>query len=212
MSEYSLLVTYVLALGLAALIPGPGMTAMLLTTLATGYRSGLKMLFGLITGDLIFLMLSLFGMVYLNQISSHASQIIVMISSVYLMYLACQFWQWNAYIGMDSDGKQDAMFHKHYQKGLLITLSNPKTISFYLALVPSIFGTARSGSLVELAILVLMTVLTLFIVGILYIFGAMKMKLLLSQPKMQQRLFKLTAVLLFGVAAKMLLETIWTNW
>lgn len=212
MNEYSLLSTYVLALGLAALIPGPGMTALLLTTLATGYRSGLKMLLGLITGDLVFLMVSLFGITYINQISGHASQVIVIVSSLYLMYLAFQFWQWNAYIGIDGNGHDGTMLQKPYQKGLFITLSNPKTISFYLALVPSIFGTTKNDSWVQFGILAAMTVLTLFFVGILYIFGAWKMKRLLSRPQLQQRLFKLTSVLLFAIATKMLLETIWLIW
>lgn len=46
--------TYVLTLGLAAILPGPGMTGLMFKTLVQGYKNGLMMLCGLITGDITF--------------------------------------------------------------------------------------------------------------------------------------------------------------
>jgi threonine/homoserine/homoserine lactone efflux protein len=52
--------TYIFTLSLAAILPGPGMTGLMFKTLTQGYKNGLIMLIGLITGDLIFLLTSIF--------------------------------------------------------------------------------------------------------------------------------------------------------
>jgi len=75
--------TYSLTLALAAFLPGPGMTGLMFKTLSQGYWSGILMLLGLITGDIIFLSISIFFISYLTQLSSNFSAYIVIISCFY---------------------------------------------------------------------------------------------------------------------------------
>ena len=75
-----------------------------------------------------------------------------------------------------------------YKDGLLITLSNPKTISFYLAFVPAIFG---ASSLKEQTFyLIIITILILAIIGSLYIFFSWGLKKFLRNLKIQYALLK----------------------
>ena len=205
MNKFALLSSYAFALGTAALIPGPGMTGLMFKTLNQNSLKGFKMLAGLITGDLIFLGIALLGLNWigtiLNGIFSH---VLIVICSLYLLYLAYTFWcmpalqaQTHAALKADSD----------YAGGLLLTLSNPKTISFYLALLPAILGTAPLELHLSLLI-VFITLLTLLIAGSLYIAGAAQMQRWADQPFFQRILLKGTALIMVAFAFSMILHEI----
>ena len=195
--------TYLFTLVIAALLPGPGMTGLMLKTFTQGYQRALLMLLGLITGDVLFLLSSIFLIDFIHQLSPHFSFYMMLLCSVYLLYLSYRYWNF-----------QDDLFNENtqildiktsfsaYQEGLLMTLSNPKTISFYLALVPIIFG---SASLQEKTItLIGLTVLTLFTVGGLYIFAALKIKKLLNNKWIERILLKSLALMMCVLALAML--------
>ncbi|EAN2415328.1 LysE family translocator, partial [Salmonella enterica] len=56
------IISYIAALGLAAAIPGPGMTALVARSVSGGAVTGFMMLTGLILGDLIYLSIAVFGL------------------------------------------------------------------------------------------------------------------------------------------------------
>ena len=56
------LAAYAIALGVAAAIPGPGMTALVARSVGNGAVAGFAMLFGLIIGDLCYLSFAVFGL------------------------------------------------------------------------------------------------------------------------------------------------------
>ena len=117
------------------------------------------MLFGLITGDIIFLLISIFLVSSLTKLIPNFSFYLVMLSSIYLLYLAYSFWSFKGDLLQiqNKNTLEETLFS--YRDGLFITLSNPKTISFYLALVPAIFG---AYSLKEQTFfIIVITVLTL---------------------------------------------------
>ncbi|QKO12153.1 hypothetical protein HAT91_00470 [Dickeya solani] len=62
MLEPAQILAYITALGLAAAIPGPGMTALVARSVSGGAITGFTMLAGLIIGDLIYLSFAVFGL------------------------------------------------------------------------------------------------------------------------------------------------------
>ncbi|MGY3094201.1 threonine/homoserine/homoserine lactone efflux protein [Pantoea agglomerans] len=62
MSGTTEILSYIAALGLAAAIPGPGMTALVARSVSGGAITGFTMLAGLILGDLIYLSVAVFGL------------------------------------------------------------------------------------------------------------------------------------------------------
>lgn len=205
MHSFTQISTYVMTLGLAALIPGPGMTGLMFKTLSKGYLNGFSMLLGLITGDLIFLMITLFSMSSIEKMSPYLFKCILIFSCIYLTYLAYKFWIFDANSNIiQTDSIQNSHGLSSYFDGLFITLSNPKTISFYLALVPAIFGNQLNQSSDQILILFCVTVFTLSFVGGIYIIFSFSMKQKLNQPRIQRLMFKSTSILMFVVALKML--------
>ncbi|OTG79022.1 hypothetical protein B9T33_13745 [Acinetobacter sp. ANC 5054] len=205
MNEFALLSSYALALGAAALIPGPGMTGLMFKTLNQNSLKGFIMLAGLITGDLIFLGIALLGLNWIGTILNGVfNQVLIVICNIYLLYLAYTFWRIPALQAQDNTSlKADS----DYVDGLLLTLSNPKTISFYLALLPAILGTAPL-ELHLLLLIVFITLLTLLIAGSLYIAGAAQMQRCTHHPFFQHILLKGTALIMIAFAFSMIFHKI----
>lgn len=209
MEYFSQISTYIITLGLAAIIPGPGMTGLMFKTLAKGYKSGLVMLLGLITGDLIFLSMSVLALSYIKQFSPNISSYIVIISCFYLFYISYKFWIFKENLIDEKSTNENTPINTQkifpaYQDGLLITLSNPKTIAFYLALVPTIFGIKALEKSQLLFILFPITILTLLFIGSIYIFFSWKMKQILKHRQVQQLLLKSLSLFMCFLATTML--------
>lgn len=203
------LTTYLFTLSLAAILPGPGMTGLMFKTLTQGYRNGVMMLLGLITGDLFFLLTSIFLLTSLTQIFPHFSFYLVMLSSIYLLYLAYSFWSFNGDFLQTQDKGTVSETIFSYRDGLFITLSNPKTISFYLAIVPAIFG---ASSLKEQTFsLIVITILTLGITGGLYVFFSLSLKKILRNLKIQSALLKSLSLMMCVLALSMIYREIIPN-
>lgn len=194
--------TYMLALALAAFLPGPGMTGLMFKTLSQGYKNGWMMLLGLITGDIIFLLISIFCIAGLVQINPNFSFYLMVLSSFYLLYLSKKFWFFNGnLLKIPTEIKVKEIFSS-YRDGVVMTLSNPKTIAFYLALVPSIFTpkTLENSGF----ILVLLTILVLMVVGGLYILCAWQLKGKLQNLRLQGILLKCFSLFMCFLALSIL--------
>ena len=197
---------YFMTLFLAAILPGLGMTGLMFKTLSQGYRVGVVMLLGLITGDVLYLNLSIFLLGYLNELSPNFAFYLVIFSSLYLLYLSFQFWRFKGDLLAVSSTLNVDQAMAAYRNGLLITLSNPKTISFYLALVPAIFS---SFSIKDTSLLLtIVTILTLILVGGLYIFCSFQLKWVLKNMKVQKILLKSLALMMSFLAFSLLYKAL----
>lgn len=209
MQTFGPISTYIITLAIAALIPGPGMTGILFKTISKGPLQGLIMLLGLMTGDLIFLGLSLLCMTYIAHLDPDFFNYLVIFSCLYLTYLAYKFWIFDPHLLLQmGETAQKSHYFSAYPEGLLLTLSNPKTISFYLAWVPVIFAHHSNHGMGLIIILSGVTVFTLAMVGAIYIVFSTQMKQKLTHPKIQKMLLKSISILMYIIAFKMLCDTL----
>lgn len=130
------IISYITALGLAATIPGPGMTALVARSVSGGAVTGFTMLAGLILGDLIYLSVAVFGLAIIAHAYTSIFTLINWAASLYLCVLALQFWSHQPHaINIDQKATRRELASAWFS-GLIITLGNPKTIAFYLAILP----------------------------------------------------------------------------
>lgn len=197
------LLAYIVALGIAAAIPGPGMTALVARSVGSGALAGFCMLAGLIVGDLLYLSFAVFG---LSLIAQHFHGFFVVIryaAIVYLLFLAWQFW---------AADRQDMVGNTPRRKdlisaavsGLAITIGNPKTIAFYLALLPLVLDLDTVTVGVWAGLLVPLTIVTLLVVGAVFILGAVSVRKSLAGAHAQQRLHRGAAFAMAGAAGLMI--------
>ncbi|WP_171885313.1 LysE family translocator [Pseudomonas aeruginosa] len=198
--------TYSVALGIAAAIPGPGMAALVARSVSGGTLSGFCLLLGLILGDLTYLSFAVFGLAMIAEHFNALFQLVRWGAALYLCYLAWQFWFANHQaIEVGKPAKRKELLSAAIS-GLTITLGNPKTIAFYLALLPLAINLETVSLQTWALVLVPLTILVLLSVGALFIFAAMRIRHLLSGQRAQQQLFRGAATIMVAAAASMLIR------
>jgi len=205
--ELSQVIAYALALAVAAAIPGPGITALVARSVANGSVAAFAMLAGLILGDLIYLSFAVFGLALLAASFSTVFFIIRWFSIFYLLWLAWQFWHTqHQKLATNSPTRKDLV--SAFVSGLTVTLSNPKTIAFYLALLPLVIDLNTIGTTTWATVLVPVTVAVLSVVGGVFIVMAMGIRRVLSSPKAQKSLHQIAAIFMAMAALTMVVRNL----
>lgn len=193
------LVAYAGALFIAAAIPGPGMTAIVARALGSGFRPTFFMGLGLILGDLVYLTAVILGLAILAQNFTTPFLIIKYLGALYLCYIAWKLWT-AGLLRQDIQATKGATGGMAFLSGLLVTLGNPKTMLFYVALVPTLIPLQEVG-LPDYLALVAITFVVLLAVLLPYILLASKARELLKRPRTLQALNRSAAGILAGTAA-----------
>jgi threonine/homoserine/homoserine lactone efflux protein len=131
-------IAYSGALALAAAIPGPGVTALVARALGSGFRSALFMSVGLILGDLTYLTAVVLGLAIVAQTFGIVFLVVKWLGVAYLGWLAWTFWTGGITTENVEARKGKDGFFANALAGLTLTLGNPKTMIFYLAITPGI--------------------------------------------------------------------------
>jgi threonine/homoserine/homoserine lactone efflux protein len=193
-------ITYSGALALAAAIPGPGVTALVARALGSGFRSSLFMALGLVLGDLTYLTAVVLGLAFVAQTFGTVFLAIKWLGVLYLAWLAWSFWR----AGITPEkiearrGKGGAI--SSFLAGLTVTLGNPKTMIFYLALTPTLVD-LRTITMADYGILAICTIVVLLVVLVPYLALAANARSLLQSPRMLKMLNRTAATFMAGAAA-----------
>ena len=192
------LATYALALYIAGMIPGPGITALVARALGAGFADSFAMALGLIVGDLLFLTAVVFGLAVLAQTFGMAFMIIKYLGAAYLAYTAYKIWT-AGLLRADLGGAQKRSLSGSFLAGLFVTLGNPKTMLFYIALVPTIID-LHAITPTDFAGLAVATVLVLLAVTVPYLLLASKAREFFKHPRAMRRLNRVAAGFLAATA------------
>jgi threonine/homoserine/homoserine lactone efflux protein len=201
---FTSIITYATALFIAAVIPGPGMTAIVARALGSGAWQTFFMGLGLILGDLAYLTAVILGLALLAQNFHGVFFVIKILGALYLLYIAWKLWT-AGLIPQNLKEKRGKSAFMAFLSGLFITLGNPKTMLFYVALVPTLID-IRAIGLAEFATLVGVTFVVLIAVLCPYIFLATKAREVLKSPDRLKYLNRAASSILTGTAAMILLR------
>jgi threonine/homoserine/homoserine lactone efflux protein len=144
-------VGFALAMLILAATPGPGVFASVAQTLSSGFRSSLCVIAGIITGDLFFLTLAIFGLSAVAHALGELFFIVKIAGGAYLIWLGYRMWTAEPASLRLSPGIEKRGGWQRYLEGLFITLGNPKVILFYCGFLPT-FMELRSLAFVDIAI------------------------------------------------------------
>ncbi|MBB4304477.1 threonine/homoserine/homoserine lactone efflux protein [Rhodobium orientis] len=123
---------------LAVMTPGPGVVGLIGHTLAHGRRDAVPYVAGMVAGNLIWFACAVGGLALLAQ-TFHAAFVAIKYASIaYLLYLAVKAWTSEP---QPKAAVPPASLHSSLSAAftaLAITLGNPKTMVFYLAILPTV--------------------------------------------------------------------------
>ena len=136
MSWYGL-ATFCVTYFLAVATPGPGVAAVISQALARGAAGAPAFIAGFLVGDLLWFLAVVLGLSALAQHAHTAFVAVKYLGALYLLYLAYKLW--SAPARPLETGPQVARPPRALFLGsLMLTLSNPKPMLFFLALLPTV--------------------------------------------------------------------------
>jgi threonine/homoserine/homoserine lactone efflux protein len=200
------LLTYSAALAIAAVIPGPGVAALVGQSLGGNLRSAFAFLAGLALGDVTYLCVAVAGLAAISKLFAGVFIVIKCLSGLYLLYIAYTFWTSRAGLS-DVRATRERTGVRAFFAGYTITLSNSKTVVFYLALLPSVLDLGRVGS-IEWVALSILTVLILFAVLTPYAVLANRARAMMSRLAALMRLNRAAAGIIGLAGGVILLEAV----
>ena len=202
-------IAYALALGIAALIPGPGVVALVGHALGAGAISSLPFILGLAVGDMFFLTLAVLGLSALAATASGVFFVVKVLGGLYLLYLA-----WRLWTSHSGPTEVSAMPSRNpwgvAASGLAVTLGNPKTVIFYMALLPNVID-LTAVSMVDWVLLCAVKLIVLLAALMPYAFLAAGPRNVFLQPKAPARLNRGAALVIGGAGAWVLRDAVTTQ-
>lgn len=188
------------ALAIAVALPGPGVTALVARALGSGFRSALAMSLGIVIGDIVYLTAVVLGLALVAQTFGMVFLVVKWLGVAYLAWLGWKFWTRGITAETVEARKSRDGFFASLISGLTLTLGNPKTMIFYLAIAPTVVDLATI-TFADYAILAVVTVVVLLIVLVPYLALAAQARWFLRTPRALKLLNRTAAGFMIGAAA-----------
>ncbi len=182
--ELELLISFLTASVLLALMPGPDNIFVLIQSLTKGQRNGIAIAFGLSCGVLVHTTLTATGLSLVIKNSDMAYTIIKYLGSAYLFYLAYQSRK-DEPISMDlkdGDTQRDGLFFL-IRKGFFMNVLNPKVTLFFIAFLPQFVSPNGFDITIQMLILGLIFMIVSFVVFSFIAILAGRLTKYLNSPK-----------------------------
>jgi len=146
------LLSFVAAVLVIQLVPGPGMLFVLANGIVGGAGAGMVAACGAATGMLIHTVLAAAGLAALLASAPRAYEVVRMIGAAYLLWLALIHLRSSARPPITADAHARAPMRSVFLRGLLNNLANPKIIVFFIAFLPQ-FIVAEGSTNVQFVVL-----------------------------------------------------------
>ena len=161
--ELNLVLSFLTASFLLALMPGPDNIFVLTESITKGKRNGIAISIGLCSGVIIHTLAAATGLSLIIQNSAVAFQIIKYLGAAYLLYLAVLTLKEKKSEVTFSKEKGVFNFWKLVRQGFLMNVLNPKVSLFFIAFLPQFISTNGFNITLQMIILgVIFMVISLF--------------------------------------------------
>ena len=174
----------------------PGVFAAVSKALAYGFKSSVPVVMGIVVGDLLFLLLAIYGLSAIAETFGTLFVIIKYLGAAYLIWLGVRLWRTyprNTDVAQSKYGSGKYSF----LGGLSITLGNPKVILFYMSFLPS-FVNLNALTSIELAIIACIVSFVLSTVLLFYAFTASRAKVIFDSDSAKRRMNRVSGSVMIG--------------
>ena len=196
-----------------AIIPGPGVLLTVSRTLSGGLSHALVTIVGIVMGDLIFLLLAIYGLNAIAESLGFLFTIIKYAGGAYLIWLGISLWRStgrNLQIletpAEPSNNQPVTSYFADFAAGLIITLSNPKVIVFYLSFLPA-FVDITTLSAVDVVLIATVVSVVLAGVMIFYALSTIKTHRLVANKRSQSVTQKIAGSLMVAAGGVLIIKT-----
>jgi threonine/homoserine/homoserine lactone efflux protein len=127
--------SFILAVLVFQLIPGPGTIAILNATARNGVRAGTAAVLGTLTGDFVFMFAAAAGLAAIMQANQLAFQALQWFGAAYLVWMGAQLLRARIGPATQTEEPQKAPWI-YFRQAMAVSLTNPKVILFFVSFFP----------------------------------------------------------------------------
>ncbi len=165
--------------------------------LAFGWRRNLGFIAGMVIGDLTFIVLAVFGLSALAEAFEGVFEVIRYAGAAYLVWLGIKAWRTTGAGAAVQAGEGASQLHG-LVGGLVLTLANPKTIVFYVALLPAVVDLSSLNG-ANIAVIMALAATLLSTIMLCYSLVAARARTFLRDPGAGRALDRAAGTILIGV-------------
>ena len=191
-------ISFVLASMILCLSPGPTVFLVMGQSLSHGKKSALPLVAGVLTGDVIAMIVSFAGLGALLATSAILFSAFKWVAAAYLFYLGIRAWRSKAILQ-----ETEPSFSKNkkiFKEALLVTALNPKGIIFFIAFFP-LFMDASKPALMQMIIMALTFLFVSAFSASFYSLFSGYLRSKVKSKKFQSMFNKVSGTMLIGAAS-----------
>lgn len=162
--NYEILYTFVIAISVLAITPGPDNIFVLMQSVVNGKKYGLAVVAGLMTGCLVHTTLVAFGMSAIIKQSELLFFVIKLFGALYLFFLAYKVFKSEASVNLSEDNLPKKSFGQLFKQGFVMNVLNPKVSIFFLAFFPGFLFSNTISNVLQFYILGFLFIIVSFII------------------------------------------------
>jgi len=203
MTLYTIL-SFVAAMFVLAITPGIGVFTTISRALASGFYNASFVVLGIVLGDIIFLLLAIFGLSFIANLLGDLFILVKYIGGAYLLYLG-----YRIITASEKDttieGVYELSVKKNFLTGLFITLSNPKVILFYLGFLPTFVDLHH---LTGIDIVIISTIVATVLGGMMlgYAYSAHRAQQIFRSKASKKRMNMVAGSVMMGAGGALILK------
>ena len=194
------LIGFIVILAAAAAIPGPDIAAIVGSGLSGGLTRAFSVVLGIMLGHAVWMTAAFTGLAALALALGGTFILIKAVAVAYLLYLAWKLWTAPVTASPDDIAAPRAASNRAgIATGVLVSLSNPKALVFFSAVMPSILPMEKL-SLADFALLILTSSLTFIVVFGAWALLAAKARTAFGNAARRRTFNRTSALLIAGSA------------
>ncbi len=195
--------SFIIAVIVFLMIPGPGNLALITSTGKGGRRGGLAATLGLIAGDQVLMWLAVAGVAALLAAYPPAFRGVQWLGAGYLAWLGLR-------LLLARPGDSPVLkirAGQYFRQAFAITLLNPKAIVFYMAFFPLFVDPARPANLATFALMAVTIAALTFVYGIVVTLLTHRLaERMRANPHVGRFLARVAGVFMIGFGLKLALS------
>ncbi len=188
---------------LLALIPSMSVLIVSTRTATSGVRHGLATAGGIVVGDLVYIVIALFGLTLLSGWMANYGYLIRYVGGAYLIYLGINLLRATSPHAQPEQVNATTSIYNSFLSGLFLTLADQKVILFYLGFFPA-FINLSTITLLDTSLVMLIAIFAVGGAKVFYVILIDRTRSLLTSPK-HIYLYKLGGAILITIGCLLLL-------
>jgi threonine/homoserine/homoserine lactone efflux protein len=192
--------TLTATVAVAAITPGPAVTAIVARAISDGARPAMAINAGVVTGDLLFFTLAAAGMTAAAKSLGEFFTILQYLGAAYLLWQGVTLWRARPRVTVDGNPGHEAHFWRNYGAGLLLMFGHVQAMLFYAALLPGFVNLARL-TVRDFALLAAMLIVVIGGVNAAYALAASRARGFFADARAQRTIRRIAAMLMLLAAA-----------